>query len=123
MKEVHKNIESQRRQYPPADRARELGWQDMEVIDDDLGRPGTGIKRPGFKHLLNALCDDQVGAVLCDRGRESVMLPLPPNRTGGSTAYDSPVGGFTWSRIGELHHHLKEIPLTGNRDVFCPFLP
>jgi hypothetical protein len=30
-----------------------------------------------------------------DRGRESKLLPLPPNRTGGSPAYGSPVGGFT----------------------------
>ena len=29
--QVHKNIESQRRQYALADRARELGWQDVGV--------------------------------------------------------------------------------------------
>jgi excisionase family DNA binding protein len=63
--QVHKNIESQRRQYALADRARELGWQDVEVIDDDLGRSGGGIKRPGFERLLSALCDGLVGAVLC----------------------------------------------------------
>ena len=34
-----------------------------------------------------------------DRGRESVLLPLPPNRTGVFPAYGSPVGGFTWLRI------------------------
>jgi excisionase family DNA binding protein len=63
--QVHKNIESQRRQYALADRARELGWQDVEVIDDDLGRSGAGIKRRGFERLLSALCDGLVGAVLC----------------------------------------------------------
>ncbi len=52
LEQVHKNIESQRRQYALADRARELGWQDVEVIDDDLGRSGGGIKRPGFERLL-----------------------------------------------------------------------
>ncbi len=65
LEQVHKNIESQRRQYALADRARELGWQDVEVIDDDLGRSGGGIKRPGFERLLSALCDGLVGAVLC----------------------------------------------------------
>src|SRR5208337_4366693 len=30
-----------------------------------------------------------------DRGRESETLPLPPNRTGGSPASGSPVGGLT----------------------------
>jgi predicted site-specific integrase-resolvase len=63
--QVQKNIESQRGQYALADRARELGWQDVEVIDDDLGRSGAGIKRPGFERLLSALCDGVVGAVLC----------------------------------------------------------
>lgn len=62
--QVHKNIESQRRQYALADRARELGWQEVEVIDEDLGRSGAGIKRPGFERLLSALCDGLVGAVL-----------------------------------------------------------
>jgi excisionase family DNA binding protein len=63
--QVQKNLESQRRQYALADRARELGWQDIEVIDDDLGRSGAGIKRVGFERLLSGLCDGVVGAVLC----------------------------------------------------------
>jgi excisionase family DNA binding protein len=63
--QVHKNLESQRRQYGLADRARDLGWQDVEVIDDDLGRSGAGIKRPGFDRLLGGLCDGLVGAVFC----------------------------------------------------------
>jgi len=33
------NLESRRRQYGLADRARQLGWTTVEVIDDDLGRP------------------------------------------------------------------------------------
>ena len=37
------NHESQRRQYGLADRARQLGWTAVEVIDDDLGRSGGGI--------------------------------------------------------------------------------
>jgi DNA invertase Pin-like site-specific DNA recombinase len=65
LEQVRKNTESKRRQYALADRARELGWQDVEVIDDDLGRSGGGIKRPGFERLLSALCDGLVGAVLC----------------------------------------------------------
>src|SRR3974377_2302704 len=32
------NTESRRRQYGLADRARQLGWRSVEVIDDDLGR-------------------------------------------------------------------------------------
>ena len=46
--QVMHNLESQRRQYGLADQARQLGWQQLEVIDDDLGRSGGGISRPGL---------------------------------------------------------------------------
>jgi excisionase family DNA binding protein len=61
--QVLHNLESQRRQYGLADRARALGWQDIDVIDDDLGVSGDGTRRPGFERLLRALCDEQIGAV------------------------------------------------------------
>ena len=61
--QVQHNLESQRRQYGLVDRARALGWQEIDVIDDDLGISGGGIRRPGFERLLRALCDGQVGAV------------------------------------------------------------
>jgi DNA invertase Pin-like site-specific DNA recombinase len=57
------NQESQRRQYGLADRARQLGWTSIEVIDDDLGRSGGGVSRPGFERLLAAICEGRVGAV------------------------------------------------------------
>lgn len=59
---VH-NLESQRRQYALADRAKQLGWMTVEIIDDDLGRSGGGIARPGFERLLATICDARVGAV------------------------------------------------------------
>jgi DNA invertase Pin-like site-specific DNA recombinase len=58
------NLESQRRQYGLADRAKQLGWTTVEIIDDDLGRSGGGIARPGFERLLAAICEGRVGAVL-----------------------------------------------------------
>jgi DNA invertase Pin-like site-specific DNA recombinase len=60
---VH-NHESRRRQYGLADRARQLGWTSVEVIDNDLGRSGDGVSRPGFERLLAAICQGRVGAVL-----------------------------------------------------------
>jgi len=57
------NHESRRRQYALADRARQYGWQDVVVIDDDLGRSGSGVSRPGFERLLAAICEGRVGAV------------------------------------------------------------
>lgn len=58
------NHESRRRQYGLADRAHGLGFADVVVIDDDLGRSGGGISRPGFERLLAAICEGKVGAVL-----------------------------------------------------------
>jgi DNA invertase Pin-like site-specific DNA recombinase len=57
------NHESRRRQYGLADRARALGWGDVTVVDDDLGRSGSGVSRPGFERLLAAICEGRVGAV------------------------------------------------------------
>ena len=63
--QVQHHRESQRRQYGLADRARTLGWDDVVVVDDDLGRSGAGVRRPGFERLLAALCEGAVGAVFC----------------------------------------------------------
>jgi DNA invertase Pin-like site-specific DNA recombinase len=60
------NQESQRRQYALVDHARALGFQDVVVIDDDLGRSGSGlIERPGFQRLVAEVCTGAVGAVVC----------------------------------------------------------
>ena len=64
--QVSGNLESQRRQYGLVDRARELGFTQVEVIDDDLGRSGSGLSvRPGFQKLVAEVCAGDVGAVLC----------------------------------------------------------
>jgi DNA invertase Pin-like site-specific DNA recombinase len=57
------NPESRRRQYALATRARALGWEDVIVIDDDLGRSASGTARPGFERLLTAICTGTTGAV------------------------------------------------------------
>jgi DNA invertase Pin-like site-specific DNA recombinase len=58
------NHESRRRQYALVERAQALGWNTVEVIDDDLGRSGSGVARPGFEKLLAAICEGRVGAVV-----------------------------------------------------------
>ena len=40
-KQVRYNLESQRLQYEVADRIRDLGWRDVEIIDRDLA--GNGV--------------------------------------------------------------------------------
>jgi excisionase family DNA binding protein len=64
--QVMTNLESQRRQYDLVDIARQHGFIDVEVIDDDLGRSASGtVARPGFDRLVAWLCAGKVGAVLC----------------------------------------------------------
>jgi DNA invertase Pin-like site-specific DNA recombinase len=62
--QVINNLESQRRQYGLVERARQLGWDEVEIVDDDLGRSGGGTARPGFERLLAAICEERVGAVV-----------------------------------------------------------
>ena len=65
MHQVRRHQESQRRQYGLADRARQLGFGQVVVIDEDLGRSGSGMaERPGFGQLLTAVCEGKVGGVL-----------------------------------------------------------
>ena len=64
--QVMTNLESQRRQYDLVDIARQRGFLDIEVIDEDLGRSASGtVARPGFDRLVALLCAGKVGAVLC----------------------------------------------------------
>jgi DNA invertase Pin-like site-specific DNA recombinase len=63
--QVSQNRESQLRQYNLAGYARELGFVDVEIIDEDLGRSGSGLtERPGFQRLVTEVCEGQIGA--CD---------------------------------------------------------
>ena len=60
------NQESQRLQYGLEDRARALGFQQITVIDEDLGRTGSGlVERPGFQRLVSQVLSEEVGAVFC----------------------------------------------------------
>jgi hypothetical protein len=50
--------------HPDHDGSMQSRPPTVEIIDDDLGRSGGGIARPGFERLLAAICDGRVGAVL-----------------------------------------------------------
>lgn len=64
--QVEQNLESQRRQYELADHARDLGFRDIVVIDDDLGVSASGTSaRPGFESLVAQICEGVVGGVFC----------------------------------------------------------
>ena len=64
--QVAQNRESQLRQYHLAGYARELGFVEVETIDEDLGRSASGlVDRPGFQRLVTEICEGQIGAVFC----------------------------------------------------------
>ncbi|MBY5413374.1 recombinase family protein [Rhizobium leguminosarum] len=66
MTQVTGNLESQRRQYDLAGAAATTGFASVSVIDDDLGRSGSGsMERPGFERLVAQVCSGNVGAVYC----------------------------------------------------------
>ena len=66
MSQVTGNLESQRRQYDLAGAAEAAGFASVTVIDDDLGRSGSGaMQRPGFERLVAMVCSGDVGAVYC----------------------------------------------------------
>jgi len=64
--QVRHNLESQRRQYALVERARSLGFADVEVIDEDLGRSAaTAVGRTGLAKVFALVGMREVGAVVC----------------------------------------------------------
>ena len=64
MQQVRNNLESKRRQYELADKARSMGWTEVEVIDEDLGRSGaSALERTGFQRLVAEVGLGRCGAV------------------------------------------------------------
>jgi DNA invertase Pin-like site-specific DNA recombinase len=65
-RQVRENQESQRLQYALQDRARQLGWKQVEVIDLDLGcsaAPGAA-RRLGFDQVIASVARGEVGIVM-----------------------------------------------------------
>ncbi len=62
--QVTHNQESQKLQYAMEDRLHQLGWCDIEVVDEDLGRSAAGVvTRAGFERMVAEVCLGKVGAV------------------------------------------------------------
>ena len=62
--QVMHNQESRLLQYAMRDRLRALGWREIEVVDDDLGRSAAGSAiRAGFERMVAEVCLGKVGAV------------------------------------------------------------
>jgi DNA invertase Pin-like site-specific DNA recombinase len=64
VQQLRHNEESRRLQYAMRDRLGALGWKDVEVIDDDLGRSAGGmVERAGFQRLVAEVSLGEIGAV------------------------------------------------------------
>jgi DNA invertase Pin-like site-specific DNA recombinase len=62
--QVSHNLESQKLQYAMRERLTQLGWREIEVVDDDLGRSAAGlVTRNGFERMVAEVCLGKVGAV------------------------------------------------------------
>jgi DNA invertase Pin-like site-specific DNA recombinase len=62
--QVTHNLESQKLQYGMQERLRQLGWEQIDVIDEDLGRSAAGAtQRLGFQRMVADVCLGKVGAV------------------------------------------------------------
>jgi DNA invertase Pin-like site-specific DNA recombinase len=64
-KQVRDNPESQRLQYAMVNRAHELGWVQLEVIDVDLGRSASvgAPRRHGFERMVAQVGFGEVGII------------------------------------------------------------
>ena len=62
--QVNHNLESQKLQYAMQERLQQLGWREIEVVDEDLGRSAAGlVTRSGFERMVAEVCLGKVGAV------------------------------------------------------------
>jgi hypothetical protein len=62
--QVSQNLESQKLQYAMQERLQQLGWREIEVVDEDLGRSAAGtVTRAGFERMVAEVCLGKVGAV------------------------------------------------------------
>jgi DNA invertase Pin-like site-specific DNA recombinase len=64
LQQVMHNQESRILQYAMQERLRELGWSEIEIVDDDLGRSAAGtVARAGFERMVAEVCLGKVGVV------------------------------------------------------------
>jgi DNA invertase Pin-like site-specific DNA recombinase len=62
--QVKHNLESPKLQYGMEERLPQLGWREIEVVDEDLGCSAAGtVTRAGFERMVAEVCLGRVGAV------------------------------------------------------------
>ena len=99
--------ESQRLQYGMKVHLERLGWQNIEVIDEDLGRTASGVvQRTGFDRMVAEVC---LGASTPSHARHVLRgycLIVPTGRKPGATSRASPLPQKEGSCV-EPHDRLR----------------
>ena len=73
--QVAHNRESRQLQYAMRSRLGDLGWHEVELVDEDLGRSAAGTtKRSGFERMVAEVSLGRVGAVAAWRCRVSHVI-------------------------------------------------
>jgi hypothetical protein len=104
-RQVKKNTESQRLQYSLQDKAREWGWNDIEIIDSDLGSSAAvgASERRGFERITSLVAVGEAGIIFsreasrlsrtdkdwCRLGNRKKIIP--PNWRSNSMGYLLPI--------------------------------
>jgi hypothetical protein len=108
--QVRFNLEGQKRQYGLGERARALGFAQVVVIDEDLGRSGSGLQeRPGFGRLLAAVCRRYLSAFMkrCNLRYWSTLV----SKKGLSTSHFETLPRPLQFTIGESTAHFRAVRL------------
>jgi DNA invertase Pin-like site-specific DNA recombinase len=64
--QVHEHVESKKRQYALAERAKTLGWSQaaVHIVDEDQGKSGASADgRKGFERIAHAVAHGKAGAI------------------------------------------------------------
>src|SRR6201987_5794266 len=71
--QVIHNLESQKLQYAMEERLHQLGWREIEIVDDDLGRSAAGlVHTAGFERMVAEFC---LGKLVAVAAREVSHFP------------------------------------------------
>jgi hypothetical protein len=130
--QVTHNLESQKLQYAMEARLRQLGWREIEVIDEDLGRSAAGaVTRAGFERMVAEVCLGKVGAVaarevsrFARNSREWQQL-VEVCRVVDTVLVDQEM--VYAPRLSKLPHHRRHSPTSDTRLMFlkplCRYIP